>query len=67
MADICKLVENKDKLEYAELCKALIQQFGLSEKAVNWESVVPASQQQELFGGEVPRMIADHPHHVSEF
>ncbi len=60
MANIRQLIENKQKLDYAELCKALIEQFGLTE-TVNWESALPASQQQELFGGEVLRYIADHP------
>ncbi len=49
MANIRQLIENKQKLDYAELCKALILQFGVTE-TVNWESVLPASQQQELGG-----------------
>ncbi len=60
MANIRELVENKEKLNYAVLCKALIQQFGVNEP-VNFESVLPASQQQELFGGEVLRLIEAHP------
>ncbi len=60
MANIRQLIENKQKLDYASLCKALIEQFGITE-SVNWESVLPAPQQQELFGGEVLRYVADHP------
>ncbi len=60
MANIRQLVENKQKLDYAALCKALIEQFGVND-AVNWNSVLPSSQQQELFGGEVLRYVAEHP------
>ena len=51
MANIKLLVENKTMLDYPALCKALIEQFGVSEP-VNWDSILPAPQQQELFGGE---------------
>lgn len=60
MANIRQLVENKDKLDYPALCSALIEQFGVTEP-VNWDSILPASQQQELFGGEVLRLVETHP------
>lgn len=60
MTIIRQLVENKSKLEYETLCKALIQQFGINEP-INWDSVLPAPQQQELFGGEVLRLVGTHP------
>lgn len=60
MTIIRQLVENKSKLEYETLCKALIQQFGVNE-SISWDSVLPAPQQQELFGGEVLRLIETHP------
>lgn len=60
MTNIRQLVENKDRLDYPALCSALIEQFGVSEP-VNWDSILPASQQQELFGGEVLRLVETHP------
>ena len=60
MASIKQLVENKQKLDYAPLCKALIEQFGVNE-AANWNSVLPSPQQQEFFGGEILRLVAEHP------
>lgn len=60
MANIKQLVENKSSLDYPALCSALVEQFGITEK-VNWDSVLPAPQQQELFGGEVLRFIEKHP------
>ena len=57
---IQQLVENKSTLNYQELCTALIQTFGVTER-VNWESILPAQQQQEYFGGETLRLIAEHP------
>lgn len=60
MSIIRQLVENKPKLDYPALCKALIQQFGVSEP-VSWDSILPAPQQQELFGGEVLRFAQTHP------
>ena len=65
MANIKQLVENKTKLDYPALCKALIEQFGVSE-TVNWDSILPAPQQQELFGGEVLRFVETHPQLASE-
>ncbi|MFN8277013.1 MAG: N-6 DNA methylase [Chitinophagales bacterium] len=60
MASIKHLVENKTKLQYDELSAAVIEQFAVKEK-VNWESLLPTAQQQELFGGEILRLVADHP------
>ncbi len=60
MATIRQLVENKSTLDYAALCTALIQQFAINE-TVNFNSVLPAAQQKELFGGEERKLIADHP------
>ncbi len=60
MATIRQLVENKTTLDYAALCTALIQQFSVNE-TVNFNSVLPAAQQKELFGGEERKLIADHP------
>ncbi len=56
---IQQLVETSAKLDYKQLCESLIRTFGVTGP-VNWESVLPPSQQQ-LFGGEVLRNIADHP------
>lgn len=55
---IQQLVENKSTLSYQELCTTLIQTFVVSEK-VNWESILPAQHQQEYFGGETLRLIAE--------
>lgn len=60
MAGIKHLVESKQTLQYEELCKAIIDQFAVKEN-INWDSLLPAPQQQELFGGETLRVIADHP------
>jgi len=57
---IQQLVEPLAKLDYRTLCEALIRSFGMSEP-VNWDSSLPAPQQQQLFGGELLRIIADHP------
>lgn len=54
------LVETTAKLDYKQLSESLIRTFGVTE-AVNWESTLPAAQQQQLFGGEILRTIADHP------
>ena len=55
-----ELVKNTDKLDYQALCSALVKKFGVT-RPVTWESVLPHPQQQGLFGGEVLRLIADHP------
>ncbi len=60
MASIKQLVADQTKLQYDELSRALIAQFGVREK-INWESLLPHAQQQELFGGEILRLVADHP------
>jgi len=57
---IRELIENKSTLDYQQICTSLIQTFRVDEK-VNWESVLPAQQQQEYFGGETLRLIAEHP------
>ena len=57
---IQQLVENKTVLNYQEICTTLIQTFHVNEN-VNWESILPAQQQQEYFGGESLRLIAEHP------
>lgn len=54
------LVEQVSRLDYQKLCETLIRTFGITEP-VNWESSLPAAQQQQLFGGELLRIIADHP------
>jgi len=60
MPTVRELIENKEKLNYNELCTALVSQFGVNEK-VNFDSILPSPQQQELFGGETLRLIAEHP------
>jgi hypothetical protein len=65
VANIKQLVENKARLDYPALCKALIEQFGVSE-TVNWNSILPAPQQQELFGGEVLRFVERHKTHYTK-
>ena len=55
-----QLVENKDTLNYQQICTALIETFRVNEK-INWESILPAQQQQDLFGGETLRLVAEHP------
>lgn len=57
---IKELIENKSSLDYQQICASLIQTFRVDEK-VNWDSVLPAQQQQEYFGGETLRLIAEHP------
>ncbi|MEI6205347.1 MAG: TaqI-like C-terminal specificity domain-containing protein [Desulfuromonadales bacterium] len=57
---IQQLVEPLAKLDYRTLCESLIRTFGMSEP-VKWDSSLPATQQQQLFGGELLRIIADHP------
>ncbi len=59
MITIKQLVENKQKLDYPAICQALMERFSVPEP-VNWNSVLPVPQQQELFGGEVLRLIADY-------
>lgn len=58
--DIKDIVSNASTLSYKELCTALVERFGVKQP-VKWESVLPSDQQQSLFGGEVLRLISDHP------
>ncbi len=60
MSSIQELVQNNKRLPYPELCQAILDKFG-GEKKINWESVLPAQQQKDLFGGETLRIISDHP------
>lgn len=48
------------KLDYRTLCEALIRTFGMTEP-VKWDSSLSTAQQQQLFGGELLRIVADHP------
>ena len=57
---IKELIENKTTLDYQLICTSLIQIFRV-DGIVNWESILPAQQQQEYFGGENLRLIAEHP------
>jgi len=57
--NIKDLISNTSKLQYKELCSALIGRFGVKQ-AVKWDSVLPHEQQQTLFGGEILRLISDH-------
>ena len=57
---IQQLVEPVATLDYRGLCESLIRTFGMSEP-VNWDSSLSVAQQQQLFGGELLRIIADHP------
>jgi hypothetical protein len=59
MSNIRSLVENKSKLDYKELTLSLVQEFGIKDK-VEWDSVIPAQVQKELFGGETLRLFKDH-------
>jgi|LQYC01.1.fsa_nt_gi adenine-specific DNA-methyltransferase len=58
--NIKDLIYNTDTLHYKELCSALIERFGVKQ-AVKWDSVLPHEQQQTLFGGEILRLVSDHP------
>jgi hypothetical protein len=57
---IQQLVENKTTLDYQQICTTLIQTFNVHDP-ISWESVLPAQQQQEYFGGETLRLVAEHP------
>ncbi len=65
MASIKQLVENKTTLPYEELCKALIDLFNVKD-LVSFASVLPHANQQELFGGETLRLVADHPEFANQ-
>jgi hypothetical protein len=58
-------VENQAKLDYQSLTTTLIGEFGIPE-TVNWEAVIPAPVQQNLFGGETLRLFADHPNFTTQ-
>ncbi|MGD0281432.1 MAG: N-6 DNA methylase [Dissulfurispiraceae bacterium] len=58
--NIRDLVSNTGKLAYKDICPALIDKFGVKQ-TVKWDSVMPHEQQQSFFGGEMLRLIADHP------
>jgi hypothetical protein len=58
--DIRDLVSNNDKLQYKDLCSTLIERFGVKQ-TVKWDSLLPHEQQQTLFGGEIFRLMSDHP------
>jgi len=59
------LVENKTNLDYQALTTSLIGEFGITDP-VNWEAVIPANVQQNLFGGETLRLFADHPNFAAQ-
>ncbi len=58
--NIKDIVSNTGKLQYNDLCVALIERFGVNQ-TVKWDSVLPHEQQQTLFGGEILRLMSDHP------
>jgi hypothetical protein len=58
--NIRELISNPNNLPYKELCSALVERFGVKQP-VKWDSVLPHEQQQSLFGGEILRLISDHP------
>ena len=57
---IKEIVTGPGSLPYNPLCSALIERFGVTQP-VKWDSVLPHEQQQTLFGGEILRLISDHP------
>ena len=59
MPSIRSLVENKKELDYKELTLSLVQEFGIKDK-IEWDSIIPAQVQKELFGGETLRLFKDH-------
>lgn len=62
---IRSLVENKNKLDYHALTSAIVSEFGISEP-INWDAVIPANVQQNLFGGETLRLFSDHPNFATQ-
>lgn len=62
---IRNLVENQSKLNFQELTTSLIAEFGITD-TVNWDAVIPANVQQNLFGGETLRLFEDHPNFASQ-
>src|SRR3989338_974093 len=57
---IKEIVTASNNLPYKELCAALIEKFGIKQM-VKWDSVLPHAEQHGLFGGEILRLISDHP------
>ena len=53
------LVENKSTLDYKSLTLSLIQELGINDP-INWDAVIPANVQHNLFGGEILRLFSDH-------
>ncbi|PIP77073.1 MAG: hypothetical protein COW85_10890, partial [Ignavibacteria bacterium CG22_combo_CG10-13_8_21_14_all_37_15] len=62
---IRNLVENQSNLNFKELTTSLIAEFGITD-TVNWDAVIPANVQQNLFGGETLRLFEDHPNFASQ-
>ena len=62
---IRNLVENQSKLNFQELTTSLIAEFGINDP-VNWDAVIPANVQHNLFGGETLRLFEDHPNFASQ-
>lgn len=62
---IRSLVENKIKLDYQSITTSLIGEFGISDP-INWDAVIPANVQQNLFGGETLRIFEDHPNFATQ-
>jgi hypothetical protein len=62
---IRSLVENKSTLDYKALTLSLIQEIGIHD-SVNWDAVIPANVQQNLFGGEILRLFSDHENFANQ-
>ncbi|MCX8009864.1 MAG: hypothetical protein N3A61_01820, partial [Ignavibacteria bacterium] len=62
---IRNLVENKTKLDYQTITTCLIREFGITDP-VNWDAVIPANIQQNLFGGETLRLFSAHPNFATQ-
>lgn len=62
---IKNLVENKTKLDYQAIATSLISEFGISDP-INWDAVIPANVQHNLFGGETLRLFDDHPNFATQ-
>src|ERR1035437_3067177 len=59
------LVENQSKLNYQALTTSLIGEFGITDQ-INWDAVIPANVQQNLFGGETLRLFEEHPNFANQ-
>lgn len=62
---IRNLVENKTKLDYQAITTSLISEFGINDP-INWDAVIPANVQHNLFGGETLRLFQDHPNFLTQ-